>query len=76
MLRSLHCVALRTIKYNEKHSILSAYSLEMRNVSFLSVLKNYCVKLLLFNKPTGILPQQLLTLWSNTLLDDDKYQRH
>lgn len=35
MLRSLHCVALRTIKYNEKHSILSAYSLEMGRVSFL-----------------------------------------
>lgn len=35
MLRSLHCVALRTIKYNEKHSILSAYSLELGRVSFL-----------------------------------------
>ena len=35
MLRSLHCIALRTIKYNEKHSILSAYSLEMGRVSFL-----------------------------------------
>ena len=35
MLRSLHCIALRTIKYNEKHSILSAYSLELGRVSFL-----------------------------------------
>ncbi len=35
MLRPLHCIALRTIKYNERHSILSAYSLELGRVSFL-----------------------------------------
>ena len=35
MLRELHCIALRTIKYNERHSILSAYSLEVGRVSFL-----------------------------------------
>lgn len=35
MLRPLHCIALRTIKYNERHSILSAYSLEAGRVSFL-----------------------------------------
>lgn len=35
MHRTLHCVALRTIKYNERHSILSAYSLEAGRVSFL-----------------------------------------
>ena len=35
MYRQLHCIALRTVKYNEKHSILSAYSLEMGRVSFL-----------------------------------------
>ncbi len=35
MYRQLHCIALRTIKYNDKHSILSAYSLEMGRVSFL-----------------------------------------
>lgn len=35
MYRQLHCIALRTIKYSEKHSILSAYSLEMGRISFL-----------------------------------------
>lgn len=35
MRHSLHCIALRTIKYNERHSILSAYSLELGPVSFL-----------------------------------------
>jgi len=35
MYQLLHCVALRTIKYNDKHSILSAYSLETGRVSFL-----------------------------------------
>lgn len=35
MYRPLHCVALRTIKYNDKHSILSAYSLELGRVLFL-----------------------------------------
>lgn len=35
MHRTLHCIALRTIKYNERHSILSAYSLETGKVSFL-----------------------------------------
>lgn len=35
MYQLLHCVALRTIKYNDKHSILSVYSLELGRVSFL-----------------------------------------
>ncbi len=35
MLQTLHCIALRTIKYNERHSILSAYSCEVGRVSFL-----------------------------------------
>lgn len=35
MYRQLHCIALRTIKYNDKHSILSVYTLEMGSVSFL-----------------------------------------
>lgn len=35
MYQQLHCVALRTIKYNDKHSILSVYSLELGRVSFL-----------------------------------------
>lgn len=35
MYQPLHCVALRTIKYNDKHSILSVYSLEMGRLSFL-----------------------------------------
>lgn len=35
MYQPLHCIALRTIKYNEKHSILSVYSLEMGRLSFL-----------------------------------------
>lgn len=35
MRRTLHCIALRTIKYNERHSILSAFSLEAGRVSFL-----------------------------------------
>ncbi len=35
MYQPLHCIALRTIKYNDKHSILSVYSLEMGRLSFL-----------------------------------------
>lgn len=35
MLQTLHCIALRTTKYNERHAILSAYSLELGRVSFL-----------------------------------------
>lgn len=35
MYQQLHCVALRTIKYSDRHSILSAYSLELGRVSFL-----------------------------------------
>lgn len=35
MYQTLHCIALRTIKYNDKHSILSVYSLEMGRLSFL-----------------------------------------
>ncbi|MBE6317532.1 MAG: hypothetical protein E7081_00970 [Bacteroidales bacterium] len=35
MYQLLHCVALRTIKYNDKNSILSVYSLEMGRLSFL-----------------------------------------
>lgn len=35
MYQPLHCVALRTIKYNDRHSILSVYSLEMGRLSFL-----------------------------------------
>lgn len=34
MYQPLHCIALRTIKYNDKHSILSVYSLEMGRLSF------------------------------------------
>lgn len=35
MYQLLHCIALRTIKYNDKNSILSVYSLEMGRLSFL-----------------------------------------
>ncbi len=35
MYQQLHCIALRTIKYSERHSILSAYSLELGRISFL-----------------------------------------
>lgn len=35
MYQPLHCIALRTIKYNDKNSILSVYSLEMGRLSFL-----------------------------------------
>ncbi len=35
MYQSLHCVALRNIKYNDRHSILSAYSLELGRLSLL-----------------------------------------
>lgn len=35
MFQPLHCVALRTIKYNDRNSILSVYSLEMGRLSFL-----------------------------------------
>lgn len=35
MYQPLHCVALRTIKYNDKNSILSVYSLELGRLSFL-----------------------------------------
>ena len=35
MYQPLHCIALRTIKYNEKHSILSVYSLELGRLAFL-----------------------------------------
>ncbi|MCM1517639.1 MAG: DNA repair protein RecO [Pseudoflavonifractor sp.] len=35
MYRHLHCIALRTVKYNDRHSILTAYSRETGRVSFL-----------------------------------------
>lgn len=35
MYRHLHCIALRTVKYNDRHSILSAYSRETGRISFL-----------------------------------------
>lgn len=35
MYQPLHCIALRTIKYNDKNSILSVYSLEMGRLFFL-----------------------------------------
>lgn len=35
MFRTMHIIALRTVKYNDRHSILSAYSREMGRVSFL-----------------------------------------
>ncbi len=35
MLTSVNCIALNTIKYNDKHSILRAYSLEFGCMSFL-----------------------------------------
>ncbi len=35
MLTSVNCIALNTIKYSDKHSILSAYSLELGYMSFL-----------------------------------------
>ena len=36
MLKTLHCIALRTIKYNERNNILTAYSLEAGRVSLLT----------------------------------------
>ncbi len=35
MLKQLHCIALRTVKYNERHNILSVYTLEAGRVSLL-----------------------------------------
>lgn len=35
MLTPVNCIALNTIKYNDKHSILRAYSMEMGQISFL-----------------------------------------
>lgn len=35
MFKELHCVALRTVKYNDRHSILTAFSSEMGRVSLL-----------------------------------------
>lgn len=35
MLQTLNCIALRTVKYNDRHSILTAYSREIGRVSFL-----------------------------------------
>ncbi len=35
MYQSLHCIALHAIKYNDKYSILKAYSLERGTLSFL-----------------------------------------
>jgi DNA repair protein RecO (recombination protein O) len=35
MYRLLHIIALRTVKYNDRHSILAAYAQEMGRISFL-----------------------------------------
>lgn len=36
MLKTLHCIALRTIKYNDRNNILTVYSLESGRVSLLT----------------------------------------
>lgn len=35
LLKPLHCIALRTIRYSDKHSILTAYSRQMGRISLL-----------------------------------------
>lgn len=35
MLKSLHCIALRTVRYNDRHNIVTAYSREQGRVSLL-----------------------------------------